>query len=142
VASSARRREVEALLERAVAWAADREDVVAVALVGSWAREAAQAGSDVDLVVLCDAPASYTEREDWIAGLAPGAELVRTGDWGGVVERRLRLPSGMEIEVGFGLPSWAEPSPVDPGTRRVVRDGVRALHDPHGLLEALVAACR
>lgn len=142
MASPGRRREVEALLERAVAWAAAREDVVALALVGSWARDAAWSGSDVDLVVLSDDPAGYTERDDWIEGLASGAALVRTGDWGGVVERRLLLPSGLEVEVGIGLPAWAETSPVDPGTRRVVRDGLRALHDPRGLLAALTSACR
>lgn len=142
MASSDRRREVEALLARAVTWAAAREDVVALALVGSWARHAGRSSSDVDLVVLSDDPVAYIEREDWIEGLVSGAELVRTGDWGGVVERRLLLPSGLEVEVGIGLPSWAETSPVDPGTRRVVRDGLRVLHDPRGLLAALTSACR
>lgn len=142
MASSDRRREVEALLARAVTWAAAREDVVALALVGSWARHAGRSSSDVDLVVLSDDPVAYIEREDWIEGLVSGAELVRTGDWGGVVERRLLLPSGLEVEVGIGLPSWAETSPVDPGTRRVVRDGLRVLHDPRGLLGALASACR
>ncbi len=140
MASNARRREVAELLERAAAWAAARHDVVALALVGSWARGAADADSDVDLIVLTEDPAAYATRERWIGELAPGAHLVRTGDWGPIVERRLLLPSGLEVEVGIGRPSWAGSSPVDPGTRRVVRDGLHALHDPQGLLAALVPA--
>jgi len=142
VPSSERRREVGALLERAPGWATARDDVVAIALVGSWARDAAGPWSDLDLVVLVEDPTAYTESDDWIDELAPGAKLVRTGDWVAIVERRLLLPSGLEVEVGFGRPSWAATEPVDPGTRHVVRDGLRAVHDPRRLLAMLVAACR
>jgi predicted nucleotidyltransferase len=139
---SGRRRDVGSLLARAAAWADARDDVAAVALVGSWARGAERPDSDLDLVVLTDDPAGYLERDDWVDELQPGAELVATRDWGTIVERRIRLPSGLEVEVGIGRPSWADTSPVDPGTRRVVRDGMQALYDPRGLLAALVDACR
>jgi predicted nucleotidyltransferase len=142
VASQERIREVEAFVSALVQWAAERSDVVAVAVVGSWARGAAKHDSDVDVVLLTYDPSVYIEREDWIAALTPGAELLRTGDWGAIAERRLGLRSGLEIEVGVGLPSWADTAPVDPGTRAVVRDGLRPLFDPRGLLAKLVAACR
>lgn len=135
--SAGRRREVASLLERASAWAAARDDIVAIALVGSWARDGARPGSDVDLIVLTEDPTAYTEREEWIDELAPGAELVRTGDWRAIVERRIRLRSGLEVEVGVGHPAWAATSPVDPGTRRVVGDGMRVVYDPRRLLAAL-----
>jgi uncharacterized protein len=133
--------EVERLLEHAASWAAAREDVAAAALVGSWARGAARADSDVDLVLLTESPARYTEDESWIEELAAGASVVRRADWGAITERRLRLPSGLELEVGVGRPSWAGVDPVDAGTRRVVTDGMRPLHDPRGLLGALADAC-
>ena len=131
---------MESLLERAASWASTRGVVAALALVGSRVRGAARADSDVDLVLLTVDPPAYVEHEDWIQALAPGAELVRTGEWGAIVERRLRLPSGLEIEVGIGRPSWARVTPVDPGTRRVVRDGMRPLYDPRGMLAALQSA--
>lgn len=137
--SSERRREVESLLERAASWATTRDDVVALALVGSWVRGAAQPDSDVDLIVLTDEPTTYLEGDDWVEQLAPSAELVHTRDWVAIVERRLRLPSGLEVEVGIGSPSWAEVAPVDPGTLRVVRDGMRPLYDPRSLLAVLLA---
>jgi predicted nucleotidyltransferase len=138
-AFAARRREVEVFIRTAGRWAASREDVDAVAMVGSWARGAARDDSDVDLIVLTDEPERLLVREEWIDELAPAASLLRTREWGPIVERRLVLQSSLEIDVGVGLPSWATTTPVDPGTRRVVRDGLVPLHDPHGLLAALVA---
>ncbi|HET8741344.1 MAG TPA: nucleotidyltransferase domain-containing protein [Gaiella sp.] len=133
--------EVDAFLDHVGRWAASRGDVAAVALVGSWARGEAQAGSDVDLVVLTHDPAAYLEHDGWIEQLAPGTRLVRAASWGAIDERRLLLPSGLEVEVGVGRPSWADTDPVDPGTRRVVCDGLRPVFDPAGLLAAVVAAC-
>lgn len=48
-----------------------------------------------------------------------------------LTERRLRLASGLEVEVCIGHPSWAETDPVDAGTRRIVSDGIRVLWDPY-----------
>jgi hypothetical protein len=59
---------------------------------------------------------------------------------GPLTERRLQLEGGLEVEVGLTEPAWAATDPVDPGTRRVVTDGMRILHDPDGRLAALAAA--
>ena len=122
-------------------WAAKRDDIVAAATVGSWARGAAREDSDVDLILLTEDVTTF-EGDGWIAEFAPAAELARTAEWGAIAERRLRLPSGLEIEVGIGHSSWARTAPIDPGTRAVVRDGLWPLFDPHGLLAKLTAACR
>lgn len=131
---------IDRLLAQFVAWAAQRSDIVAVALVGSYARNAASPESDVDLVLLTSRPTHYTMREDWVADLGVG-ELVQTKHWGAITERRLRRPDGLEVEVGIGKPTWASVDPVDPGTRKVVTAGIRLLHDPHGLLQRLLGAC-
>jgi len=134
-----RRREVEAFLERAARWAEARPDVVAAGLAGSWARGDATDASDVDVIVLAENPAAFTESDDWAGGLRATA-VVRRRSWGAITERRVALPSGLEVEVGIGEQSWAAVEPLDPGTAEVVRDGFRILHDPHGLLARLVAA--
>ena len=138
--SPERRREVSAFISGLQTWAAARDDVVAAAIVGSWARGAAREDSDVDVVLLTEDVSAF-EADGWIAELAPAAELVRTAEWGAIAERRLCLPSGLEIEVGIGHPSWARAAPVDPGTRAVVRDGPRPVFDPRGLLAELTARC-
>ena len=138
--SEARNREVERVVRDATVWARARRDVAGVAVVGSWARGTASDGSDVDLVLLSDDPTAYTHREDWVAELFPSARLMRTGDWGAIVERRLLLPSELEVELGVASRSWAAVEPLDEGTQRVVRDGLRVMYDPRGLLADLAAA--
>lgn len=123
-----------------MAWAPARPDVRAIAFVGSWARDEARAESDLDIVLLTDTPGAYVEDDGWIVELGASG-VVRTMRWGAITERRIALPSGLEVDVGVGEPSWASTTPVNPGTRRVVSDGMRVLHDPDGLLRALVAAC-
>lgn len=110
----------------------------AIALVGSWAYDAPDADSDVDVVLLSSEPSRYVEREDWLEDIA-AASLVRTQSWGAITERRFALLSGLELELGIGAPSWAAVDPVDAGTRQVVSDGIRVLYDRDGMLAALVA---
>ena len=132
--------EVEHVLARIAEWAGARHDVRAVALVGSWARGEAREDSDVDIVLLTDDVAAYTDADEWVRELG-GTAIVRTGDWGVMTERRFALPSGLEVEVGVGPATWASTDPVDAGTRRVVETGFRILYDPHGLLAQLGHAC-
>ena len=129
---------VAAVVDRAVRWAAARPDVLAVGLAGSRARAAARPDSDVDLVVLTTGPDAYLEG-GWAAEAVGPAADVRTRWWGPLLERRFRLPSGLEVELGFAPAGWAD-VPVDPGTERVVDDGFVVLHDPAGLLGRLVEA--
>ena len=131
---------VEDVLTRVVRWAETRSDIRAVALVGSYARRAERTDSDIDLAILTFRPDRYTREEDWVIELGLG-NLVQTEDWGAIKERRLRLPDGLEIEVGIGEPTWASVDPLDPGTRDVVNNGMRPLYDPDGLLQRLQLAC-
>ena len=131
--------DVERFLEAVVAFAEGRDDVRAVALVGSRARGAARPDSDVDIVLLSTDPDKYVDGCDWIEAL-PGAALLDTRHWGVLTERRLVLPSGTEVDFGVAHPSWASTRPLDSGTARVVRDGLVALHDPDGVLAEVIAA--
>ncbi len=120
------------------AWAR-REGVDAVVVVGSYARGAERMASDVDFVVLTGQPARLDPAERWFERLRPGARPVRTAAWGPVREQRYRLRSGLLVEVGITGPDWAR-VPLDPGTARVLGDGHRVLHDPHGVLGRAGAA--
>lgn len=128
-------------LRRVSIWAVDRFDIVAVGLAGSWARGEARMDSDVDLAVLTGEPGRYLEDEGWVRDLG-GTHIFKTRRWGPMTGCRFVLPSGLEVEAGIALSSWAAIGPVDPGTRNVVRDGFRVLHDSEGLLARLVEACR
>ena len=133
--------ELLAVMELVRSWAQRRTDIQAVGLAGSWARGAQRADSDADFVVLTAATEHYELSTEWIHDvLRQVAPVARTRHWGPVIERRLLLPSGFELEFGFTDPSWAQADPVDSGTARVVGDGFRVLYDPQGILGRLVDA--
>jgi len=138
--SAERAAEIQEVITRVTEWVAERRDVVGLLLVGSVARGAARDDSDLDLVVLSTDPAGYANL-GWATGLG-FEEPIRVQEWGVITERRFRTASGLEVEFGFGEPGWAGVDPVDPGTRRVVADGCRPLHDPLGVLARLLAACQ
>jgi RimJ/RimL family protein N-acetyltransferase/ADP-ribose pyrophosphatase YjhB (NUDIX family) len=136
-----RAQEVDEVVDNAAQWAADRPDIRGMAMVGSWARGTAQMTSDVDLIVLTDVPERYLGSDEWL-GAFGAVSVVRRQQWGPhLTEVRIRRASGLEVEVDITATAWAATGPVDPGTRRVVTDGVRVLHDPEQLLAALVRAC-
>ena len=130
---AARAAEVEHVLAAFADWAPMHDDVVAVGLVGSWARGAARPDSDVDVVVVSTTPEARVAAADWPAGLS-AATVLRRRRWGVLVETRLGLPDGLEVEVGVVGVGWTRP---DAGTARVVRDGMRILYDPERRLAAL-----
>ncbi len=104
--------------------AARQEDIIGVAVVGSWARKNARMDSDVDLVILTQDKERYLADSSWVpAAVGERAGILRTQDWGPLTERRIVLPSGLEIEFDFAGRSWALAHPVEAGTARVTREG-------------------
>ena len=130
--------EVSDVVDAARRWAQGDDRISALALVGSWASGRATDASDVDLIVLSARPSSLLDDSSWFGEFGP-VELVRTGRFGAVGERRLRRPSGLEIEVCVAGESWAATAPVDPGTRHVVDGGLQVLFDARLVLADLLA---
>ncbi len=105
------------MLPSIATWAGGRDDIVGVAVVGSWARVTPRIDSDLDVVVLARAKGRYVTDDDWItSALGRGAKIVRTQTWGVVTERRVRLSSGLEVEFEFATTTSAVADPVDPGS--------------------------
>ena len=135
-----RANEVGGLIARLDVWARGRPEVVAVGLVGSWARGEARMDSDLDVALLAENREPFVRDDAWVHALG-GTGLVRTRGWGPMTERRFVLPSGFEVELGVAPPTWAATDPVEGGTRRVVTDGMSIVYDPEGLLARLMHAC-
>ncbi|GAA1603478.1 hypothetical protein GCM10009789_66860 [Kribbella sancticallisti] len=133
-----RRRQVEAVIASLTEWVREREDVVGLAVVGSYAYGRPRMGSDVDLVLLTTEPDNYLHDLAWTGSFARRPRLIRTEQWGPMAERRIRLPSGLQVELGITTPAWLA-LPLDPGTARVLRDGHRILHDPQNLFTKALA---
>jgi hypothetical protein len=129
-------------------WVKTQQLIQAAALVGSHARGMARPDSNIDIVLLVTECEIFRDGTGWLHDINWNLIGARPARWvdedhGALWSRRLWLePTGDEIEFGFTSPSWAEVKPIDPGTRRVIADGCRSLHDPHGMLSRLCDAVR
>jgi len=126
---------VLAFLDSFSRWASMQPDLKAVALVGSYARDAATEGSDVDLLILAGDVAKYTRNQSWVSLFGEVTEC-REEDWGRVTSLCTFYKDGLEVEYGFTTPDWAD-MPIDAGSLRVVADGMKVLYDPLGILSAV-----
>jgi predicted nucleotidyltransferase len=132
--------EVNHVVTRVKRWSAAHPRIVGLLLVGSFARGAGRAHSDIDLVLLTTDPSQFDD-DCWARELELSV-AIRTQRWGTVLERRFATPSGLEVEFTIASASWADTDPVDPGTQRVIQGGALVLHDPLLRLTRLVEACR
>lgn len=126
------------ILARVVAWASARDDVAAVALVGSHARESAGSDSDVDLVVLTPMAERYVADTSWAADFGV-VRRIAVEHYGALVSVRVVYESGPEVEFGFADPRWAS-EPLDPGTAGVLEGGMRVMYEREPLLSPLAHA--
>jgi uncharacterized protein len=130
--------EAAAIIDAVQRWAAAQAGILAAALIGSHARNAARPDSDVDFLLLCERPGAWLSDRAWLSNFGEVASIGME-DWGMLRSLRVCYASGLEAEFGIAPPAWAA-LPPDPGTERVVRDGLRILHDPQELLAMLQAA--
>ena len=135
--------EADAIVNAVSDWAIEREDIRAMALVGSWARGNPHQASDIDLLLLSDRAHEYRRRQKWSAeidfrdaGYRPRSSESVT--YGVVWSRHIHLLPTAEVELTFAKCSWARADPVDGGTRSVVEDAFRIIFDKDVLLTNLV----
>ncbi len=124
------------LVKVVTSWAENHVDIVSVALVGSHARGTARLDSDVDLVIQCARPARYLGDLTWISEFGVAQE-VAVEDYGLVQSVRVFYADGPEVEYGITSSEWVR-LPLDEGTIKVLRDGVKVLLDRDGSLTRAV----
>jgi predicted nucleotidyltransferase len=83
-----------------VQWASVQEDIQGVALVGSYARGAAQEDSDIDLIILTDQPQIYLADLIWIERFGV-VEKHQIEDYGKLTSLRVWYQRGHEVEYGI-----------------------------------------
>ena len=83
-------------------WAALRDDVLGLAVVGSYARGAAQPDSDIDFVLVSADPALYLNDTEWVSAFGEVASL-SFEDWGKVQSVRVFYRNGPEVEFGIAV---------------------------------------
>lgn len=119
-------------------WAEKHAEIVALALIGSHARDAARPDSDVDVFILCTSPKALVDDRDWVRQFGE-VQTMGVEVYGPTRSLRVFYRDGLEVEFGIADPAWAS-FPLDSGTQRVLTDGVRILYDPVGKLSEAVNA--
>jgi aminoglycoside 6-adenylyltransferase len=131
---------VDGFLAELAVWAAARDDVRAVVLVGSQARTETPADewSDVDVVLFVDDPRPYAADPAWVARFETAAlTFVEPTAVGGQVERRVLNTTGLEVDFSL-MPAASVPAlTADPEAAAVVARGYAVLYDEIGVGEAL-----
>jgi uncharacterized protein len=138
LSSMGRAQVVSDFLDRVTDWGAHQPAIIAVALVGSYARGEARPDADIDVVLLCEEPHTFLADTFWIHHFGV-VETCHTEYWGFVTSLRVYYTEGPEVEFGMTTLAWAA-FPVDPGTKYVVSQGMRILWDGEGLLARLQEA--
>ncbi len=118
-------------------WAATKPDIKAIALAGSYAREAASQTSDIDLIVIADEPRIYLEDTSWLKHFGTVARQ-QVEDYGLVKSVRVWFSDHREVEFGLTTTMWVN-EPLDAGTSRTIQDGLQVLFEREPWLSPLIA---
>ena len=130
--ANVKKEQTEQFLDDLARWAVSQNDLLAVALVGSYARGTATPDSDVDIMLLSSHPDLYLKDSSWAANFGV-IEKRQTEQYGLVTSLRIWYAGGLEVEYGISDERWAA-LPLDAGTRQVIFDGMRILFEQGNVL--------
>lgn len=124
---------INVFLEKIVVWGKENSDILGLCYVGSWARNTARADSDLDLVIITSNPKKYLSDRNWISKFG-SIRNIKEEDWGLVKTLRVFYKNNLEVEFNIAAVKWASIDPIDPGTKKVILDGMKILYDPAKIL--------
>jgi len=116
------------------AWSESQSNIIAIALVGSYARGEATESSDVDLLIITSSPEAMINNPAWIENFGR-PNKVNFEDWGKVQSIRSLYPNGLEVEFGITGKNWLA-QPIDEGTVSVIKDDIQVVFEREGYLSA------
>lgn len=126
--------EVEAINHKLILLAEKNEDILAILLVGSYARNKQHEKSDIDIMIITIDEMKYFSDYKWINEIAE-ASAVEKENWG--IVNTLRFFSGKtEIELNICSTEWIK-LPLDPETERVLRDGYKIIFERNDSLHKI-----
>ena len=145
---------IKVILGQVKNWAQKRSEILALALVGSYARGEATLKSDIDLMMIASDTEVFRQSYDWMYQINWESINYKIQKWNdaqyGVVWSRHvylsnyssssknHLTNKIKVEISFGLPTWASIQPIDAGTFGVVSRGCKIIYDPQDILANLI----
>lgn len=116
-----------------------RKYIAAAAFIGSRARGDVGEDSDYDVLILCEDTRKFLEKKDDIVKCFHRWRESKIEERGSFKVLRSFYKNGDIYEFNVAPTSWAD-TPATVEARRIVKDGIKILHDPQGILENLQKA--
>jgi predicted nucleotidyltransferase len=129
-------KEIRPFLKRVISWVEDEPGIVALALVGSYARDAAREDSDIDLILIAEDPGGLLADQSWPEQFGEIRQK-QVEDYGKVISLRVFYAHGPEVEFGLAGRDWPR-QPLDEGTHQVIHAGMRVLFEREPILSTLL----
>jgi hypothetical protein len=123
---------IDQFLNKVTNWASAQPDILALALIGSYARDAATDTSDVDLVLISTNPKQYLQDPGWVHQFGV-VEKQQVEYYGLLTSIRVWYTDGREVEYGITDGRWSA-IPLDEGSQRVISDGMLVLFEQNHIL--------
>ncbi|HOF34087.1 MAG TPA: nucleotidyltransferase domain-containing protein [Spirochaetota bacterium] len=126
--------EIEAINYKLNLLAEKNTDILAVLLVGSYARNKQHEKSDIDIMVITTDEMKYFSDYNWIKQFAE-TDVIEKENWG--IVNTLRFFSGQtEIELNICSTEWIT-LPLDTETERVLLDGYKIIFERNDSLHEI-----
>ncbi len=126
--------EIEAINYKLNLLAEKNTDILAVLLVGSYARNKQHEKSDIDIMVITTDEMKYFSDYNWIKQFAE-TDVIEKENWG--IVNTLRFFSGQtEIELNICSTEWIT-LPLDTETEKVLRDGYKIIFERNDSLHEI-----
>jgi len=126
--------EVEAINHKLNLLAEKNEDILAILLVGSYARNKQHDKSDIDIMIITTDEMKYFSDYKWINEIAESSAIEKE-NWGMVNTLRC-FSDETEIEFNICPTEWII-LPTDPETERVLRDGYKIIFERNDSLHRI-----
>ncbi len=128
-----KRQKVHQFLSEFNRWASSQPDILATALLGSYARQNEATGaSDVDLIIIAREPKTYLQDTRWAQHFGTISRQ-QIESYGKVTSLRVWYSGSHEVEYGFTDEKWSG-LPLDEGTKKVISDGTQILSERGSIL--------
>lgn len=130
-----KRQKVDQFLSEFNRWASSQPDILATALLGSYARNEATGASDVDLIIIAREPTTYLQDTRWAQHFGTISRQ-QIESYGTVTSLRVWYSGSHEVEYCFTDEKWSG-LPLDEGTNKVISDGMQILSERGAILSRL-----
>lgn len=130
-----KKNKIDFLLNEFSKWSKKQNEIMGVAIVGSFARGDFYADSDVDLVIITT---DKMNTIDTIYSQFHYDEMIHHSieEWGILTSLRIFYKNELEIEYGVVSNQWIE-EPLDEGTKEVVENGFKILVDKENIFSSV-----